>query len=42
VDSQRSVTMIIEAAAEVAQRNYDALAVGKGCPVTRGSKTTRL
>ncbi len=34
VDSQRSVTMIIEAAAEVAQRNYDALAVGKGCPVT--------
>lgn len=41
-DSQRSVTMIVEAAAEVAQRNYDALAAGKGCPVTARFEEDRI
>ncbi len=33
-ESQRSVTMIVEAAGEVAQRNYERHAKGLGCPVT--------
>ncbi|MGC9327967.1 MAG: Gfo/Idh/MocA family protein, partial [Candidatus Hinthialibacter sp.] len=42
VESQRSVTMIVEAAAEVAQRNYDALSFGKGCPVTARFEENRI
>ena len=40
--SQRSVTMITEAAAEVAQRNFESLATGKGCPVTARFERDRI
>ncbi len=41
-ESQRSVTMIVEAAAEVAQRNEDALKAGRGCPVTARFERDRI
>ncbi len=40
--SQRSVTMIVEAAAEVAQHNEMAFASGKGCPVTARFEEERI
>jgi predicted dehydrogenase len=42
VRSQRNITMIVEAAAEVAQRNYDSLNAGKGCPATARFDENRI
>ena len=42
VKSQRSVTMIVEAAGEVADRNHRHLEEGRGCPVTARFDENRI